>query len=154
MSEDAEPREPKRRRLTNAERQAEWRLRHQTKPFPPLLAPSIRLDRLANSAKETLAVYDRLVKVIGHGLGQWEHKELTFSELLMAFRLLGPALESLAAMRATIIEQRGNEAHDITPLTPETQADHLPQIQDKTMELLRDRFVGIVARGATLARLK
>ena len=73
MSEDAEPQKPKRRGLTAAERMAQWRLRHQTKPFPPLLAPSIKLDRLAASAKETLAVYDRLVAVIGNGLSQWEH---------------------------------------------------------------------------------
>jgi len=128
------------RRKTNIARHAEWRFRHKTKPFPPLLAPSIKLDQLARSAQETLAVYNRFVKVISFALERWEGKELTFMEVLTAFRLLGPALESLAAMRATILEQRGNEAHDVTPGTSEQ-----PLIQEKTMELLRDRFMGIVA---------
>jgi hypothetical protein len=73
---------------------------------------------------------------------RWEskEKEIEFTEVLKAFALLGPALEYLAAMRAMIIEQRGNEAVDVTPGAP----DAAP-LQEKTLELLRDRFMGIMA---------
>jgi len=62
---------------------------------------------------------------------------------LKAFSLLAPALESIAILRAKIIEQRASEARDVTAQMQTnleaTGKRGAPKIE-QTLELLRSRF--------------
>jgi len=65
---------------------------------------------------------------------------LSTADGFLAFRLLGPTLESLAIIRAKIGEQRAEEAHDVTAqMQTDLQEGVAPKIQE-TLELLRRRF--------------
>jgi hypothetical protein len=115
-----------RRPLTNAERQAKWRLAHGraglgqptvcTSPAEllPACIPSgsIELPELEKSAAATLALYNKLVAVTERWVDDLDN--LSPAVGLKAFSLLAPALESIAILRAKIIEQRGTEARDVT----------------------------------------
>jgi hypothetical protein len=94
----------------------------------------IELANLARAARSIIAIYEKLAAVISRGIDGLEGKTLSLSEVLMAFRLLGPTLENLAGLRGTLEAQRGTEAVDVTP------AGSSAQILDKTKELLRERF--------------
>jgi hypothetical protein len=137
------------RALTNAERQAKWRLAHghkkaasdASRPKRALMVTCIPrgpldLGEIDKSAGATLALFDRLIRIVGAWLDGLEVATLSPAEGLLAFRQLGPVLESLAILRAKISEQRGIEtlaARDVTPQAPR------PKIEE-TLELLRSRF--------------
>jgi hypothetical protein len=137
------------RALTNAERQAKWRLAHghkkaasdASRPKRALMVTCIPrgpLDpgEIDKSAGATLALFDRLIRIVGAWLDGLDTATLSPAEGLLAFRQLGPVLESLAILRAKISEQRGIEtlaARDVTPQAPR------PKIEE-TLELLRSRF--------------
>jgi hypothetical protein len=71
---------------------------------------------------------------------------------LKAFSLLAPALESIAILRAKIIEQRASEARDVTAqMQTNLEASgkrEAPKIE-QTLELLRSRFNDIKKPKAT-----
>jgi hypothetical protein len=146
------------RALTNAERQAKWRLAHghkkaasdASRPKRALMVTCIPrgpLDpgEIDKSAGATLALFDRLIRIVGAWLDGLDVATLSPAEGLLAFRQLGPVLESLAILRAKISEQRGIEtlaamranlgehARDVTPQAPR------PKIEE-TLELLRSRL--------------
>jgi hypothetical protein len=137
------------RALTNAERQAKWRLAHghkkaasdASRPKRALMVTCIPrgpldLGEIDKSAGATLALFDRLIRIVGAWLDGLEVATLSPAEGLLAFRQLGPVPESLAILRAKISEQRGIEtlaARDVTPQAPR------PKIEE-TLELLRSRF--------------
>jgi len=89
--------------------------------------------------------FDRLIRIVGAWLDGLEVATLSPAEGLLAFRQLGPVLESLAILRAKISEQRGIEtlaamraklgehARDVTPQAPRLKIE-------ETLELLRSRF--------------
>jgi hypothetical protein len=137
------------RALTNAERQAKWRLAHghkkaasdASRPKRALMVTCIPRDPLDlgeidKSAGATLGLFDRLIRIVSAWLDGLEVATLSPAEGLLAFRQLGPVLESLAILRAKISEQRGIEtlaARDVTPQAPR------PKIEE-TLELMRRRF--------------
>jgi hypothetical protein len=137
------------RALTNAERQAKWRLAHghkkaasdASRPKRALMVTCIPrgpLDpgEIDKSAGATLALFDRLIRIVGAWLDGLDVATLSPAEGLLAFRQLGPVLESLAILRAKISEQRGIETlaeRDVTPQAPR------PKIEE-TLELLRSRL--------------
>jgi hypothetical protein len=137
------------RALTNAERQAKWRLAHghkkaasdASRPKRALMVTCISrgpldLGEIDKSAGATLGLFDRLIRIVSAWLDGLEVATLSPAEGLLAFRQLGPVLESLAILRAKISEQRGIEtlaARDVTPQAPR------PKIEE-TLELLRSRF--------------
>jgi len=137
------------RALTNAERQAKWRLAHghkkaasdASRPKRALMVTCIPrgpldLGEIDKSAGATLALFDRLIRIVGAWLDGLEVATLSPAEGLLAFRQFGPVLESLAILRAKISDQRGIEtlaARDVTPQAPR------PKIEE-TLELLRSRF--------------
>jgi hypothetical protein len=149
----------KKRPLTNAEKQARWRIAHgyvkkreitSTGASPPNLLPTlipnggIAIESAEASAAASLVLYDRLVGIIDRWLRELDSKQdIPFLDGLKAFALLPAALESLVTLRGKIVEQRVAEAHDVTktmaqnlePLTP------LPRIEE-TLERLRSRFEG------------
>jgi len=106
-----------RRPLTNAERQAKWRLAHGraglgqptvcTSPAEllPACIPSgsIELPELEKSVAATLALYNKLVAVTERWVDDLDN--LSPAAGLKAFSLLAPALESIAILRAKIIEE-------------------------------------------------
>ena len=146
-----------RRPLTNAERQAKWRLAHGraglgqptvcTSPAEllPACIPSgsIELPELEKSAAATLALYNKLVAVTERWVDDLDN--LSPAAGLKAFSLLAPALESIAILRAKIIEQRASEARDVTAhnqMQTNLEASgkrEAPKIE-QTLELLRSRF--------------
>jgi hypothetical protein len=113
--------------LTSAERNARWRLAHDRRGAgsstpagkgtvcispPELLVTciphgNVDLDELEKSARATMALYDKLIGIVGNWLDRLD------ADGFMAFRLLGPALESLAILRTKIGEQRGKEALEL-----------------------------------------
>src|SRR6202030_4143222 len=115
------------RGMTNAERQAKWRAAHPSAPADRARAAArsgmmvaliprgpLDLRELDNSAGTTLALYDRLINIIAAWLETLDVAALSTADGFLAFRLLGPTLESLAIIRAKIGEQRAEEAHDVT----------------------------------------
>jgi hypothetical protein len=142
--------------MTSAERQAKWRAAHPSAPADRARAAArsgmmvaliprgpLDLRELDNSAGTTLALYDRLINIIAAWLETLDVAALSTADGFLAFRLLGPTLESLAIIRAKIGEQRAEEAHDVTA---QMQTDlqegvkrEAPKIQE-TLELLRRRF--------------
>ena len=137
------------RALTNAERQAKWRLAHghkkaasdASRPKRALMVTCIPrgpldLGEIDKSAGATLALFDRLIRIVGAWLDGLDVATLSPAEGLLAFRQLGPVLESLAILRAKISEQRGIEtlaARDVTPQSPRAKIE-------ETLEFLRSRF--------------
>jgi hypothetical protein len=94
---------------------------------------NIDLDQLETAATATLALYDKLVRNVNRWLDRLDVATLSPADGFTAFRLLGPALESLAIVHAKIGEQRGTEARNVIPQAPP------PKIEE-TLELLRRRF--------------
>jgi hypothetical protein len=135
MPRKADPNHPP---LTNNERQARWKAVHE-KPFRMLrmhaLIPrgGVELGELEKSAYCTMAVYNKLLDIVERWIDKLD-EDTHPSNVLRAFALLAPALESLTILRGKIIEQRGNEADDVTP----GQAGR-PKIED-TLERMRLRF--------------
>jgi len=143
------------RALTNAERQAKWRLAHghkkaasdASRPKRALMVTCIPrgpldLGEIDKSAGTTLALYDRLINIIAAWLETLDVAALSTADGFLAFRLLGPTLESLAIIRAKIGEQRAEEAHDVTA---QMQTDLQEGVKreakiQETLELLRRRF--------------
>jgi hypothetical protein len=138
-----------RKAMTNAERQAKWRLMHgYRRACPPGLLPAciprggVDLPDLEKSAAATMTLYDTLVSLIGKWLNELGD-DISPIDGLKAFALLAPTLESLTILRGRIIEQRGAEACDVTP----AQAAR-PKIEE-TLELMRSRFNDIKKPKAT-----
>jgi len=141
--------------MTSAERQAKWRAAHPSAPADRARAAArsgmmvaliprgpLDLRELDNSAGTTLALYDRLINIIAAWLETLDVAALSTADGFLAFRLLGPTLESLAIIRAKIGEQRAEEAHDVTA---QMQTDLQEGVKreakiQETLELLRRRF--------------
>ena len=141
--------------MTSAERQAKWRAAHPSAPADRARAAArsgmmvaliprgpLDLRELDNSAGTTLALYDRLINIIAAWLETLDVAALSTADGFLAFRLLGPMLESLAIIRAKIGEQRAEEAHDVTA---QMQTDLQEGVKreakiQETLELLRRRF--------------
>jgi hypothetical protein len=104
---------------------------------------NVELDDLEKSARATMALYDKLGGKVSTWLDGLDIATLSPADGLMAFRLLAPALESLAIIRAKIGEQRAEEARDVTAQMQtdleESVKRKAPKIQE-TLELLRSRF--------------
>ena len=101
------------------------------------------LRELDKSAGTPLALYDKLINITAAWLETLDVAALSTADGFLAFRLLGPTLESLAIMLAKIAEQRGEEARDVTA----QMRQNLEQLDDPkkakieaTLELLRSRF--------------
>jgi hypothetical protein len=130
--------DPKHPPLTNSERQARWRTTHE-RPFSMLRMSAciprggVEIGELEKSAFCTMAVYNKLLDIVERWIDKLD-EDTHPANVLRAFALLAPALESLTIMRGKIIEQRGNEAADVTP----GQAGR-PKIED-TLERMRLRF--------------
>ena len=134
--------------MTNAERQAKWRAAHHPAPadrargaartrsgMMVALIPRGPLDlrELDNSAGATLAVYDKLMRIITAWVDKLDVEALSTADAFLAFRLLGPALESLAILYGKISEHRAVEARDVTASAPRSGIE-------EALELLRSRF--------------
>jgi hypothetical protein len=72
------------------------------------------LRELDNSAGRTLALYDRLINIIAAWLETLDVAALSTADGFLAFRLLGPTLESLAILYGKISDHRAAEARDVT----------------------------------------
>ena len=142
--------------MTNAERQAKWRAAHPSAPADRARAAArsgmmvaliprgpLDLRELDNSAGTTLALYDRLINIIAAWLETLDVAALSTADGFLAFRLLGPTLESLTILYGKISEQRAAEARDVTS----AMQQNLEPLEDpktakieQTLELLRSRF--------------
>jgi hypothetical protein len=105
------------------------------------------LRELDNSVGRTLALYDRLINIIAAWLETLDVAALSTADGFLAFRLLGPTLESLAILYGKISDHRAAEARDVTA---QMQTDlqegvkrEAPKIQE-TLELMRRRFDDII----------
>jgi 5S rRNA maturation endonuclease (ribonuclease M5) len=144
------------RGMTNAERQAKWRAAHPSAPADRARAAArsgmvvaliprgpLDLRELDNSAGTTLALYDRLINIIAAWLETLDVAALSTVDGFLAFRLLGPTLESLTILYGKISEQRAAEACDVTAAMQQNleplDDPKRPKIAE-TLELLRRRF--------------
>jgi hypothetical protein len=138
--------------MTNAERQAKWRAAHPSAPADRARAAArtrsgmmvsliprgpLDLRELDNSGGTTLAVYDKLMRIIDVWLDKLDVKVLSPADGFLAFRLLGPTLESLAILYGKISEHRAAEARDVTARMQDDPKR--PKIEE-ALELLRGRF--------------
>jgi hypothetical protein len=152
---------PKKKAMTSAERQAKWRLSHSKvndvlSPPTLLLAchpnGKMDLDELEGSAAKTMELYNKLVAIITGWLDKLDASTLSTADGFTAFKLLAPSLESLAILRAKIIEQRGAEARDVTNQIKtdleESVKREAPQIEE-ALALLRSRFEDNIKPKAT-----
>jgi hypothetical protein len=100
---------------------------------------------VAYPAAKTMELYNKLVAIITGWLDKLDASTLSTADGFTAFKLLAPALESLAVLRAKIGEQRASEARDVTAqMQTNLEASgkrEAPKIE-KTLELLRSRFNG------------
>jgi hypothetical protein len=157
------------RRITNAEAQARWRLRHDRKRCSPdsppgsgahmnFLAPemivnlvpraNVDIDELVASGHRSMALYNKMIGRVERWLDKFaDDEKVTIADLFKAYALLAPVLESLVVIRAKIGEQRAAEARDVTA---QMQTDlqegvkrEAPKIQE-TLELMRRRFDDII----------
>ena len=97
------------------------------------------LDNSASARRWRFSMH-RLINIIAAWLETLDVAALSTADGFLAFRLLGPTLESLAIIRAKIGEQRAEEAHDVTAqMQTDLQEGVAPKIQE-TLELLRRRF--------------
>jgi hypothetical protein len=132
--------------MTNAERQAKWRLSHGKVTdvlSPPTLLLAchpngkIDLDELEGSAPKTMELYNKLVAIITGWLDKLDASTLSTADGFTAFGLLAPTLESLTLLRIKIAEARA-EARDA--MAQMQQSLEAPGKIEQTLELLRSRF--------------
>jgi hypothetical protein len=144
--------------MTNAERQAKWRAAHPSAPADRARAAArtrsgmmvsliprgpLDLRELDNSAGTTLAVYDKLINIIAAWLDTLDVAALSTADGFLAFRLLGPTLESLAILYGKISDHRAAEARNVTAAMQqnlEPLDDPKKAKIEATLELLRSRF--------------
>jgi hypothetical protein len=145
------------RAMTNAEKNAKWKLAHgglsKTTPLVSCIPRgNVDLDDLERAASTTLALYDKLVLYVEAWIQSLGDAPLTTPDGIAAFRILPQALESLAVLRAKISEQRGAEARNVTSqMQTNLEASRkreAPKIE-QTLELLRSRFSDIKKPKAT-----
>jgi hypothetical protein len=98
-----------------------------------------------------LALYNKLVRIIEGWLDKLG-EDISPADGLKALALIAPSLESITILRGKIVEQRGNEARDVTA----QMAQNLEPYEDKprpkieeTLELLRRRFEDNIKPKAT-----
>jgi hypothetical protein len=156
------------RAITNAERQARWRLRHDRKRCSPdsppgsgahihFIAPemvvncvprgNVDLDDLVESGHRAMALYNKMISRVERWLDKIDDGTVTTADVFKAYHLLAPILESLVIIRGKIADQRAAEARDVTA---QMQTDlqegvkrEAPKIQE-TLELMRRRFDDII----------
>jgi hypothetical protein len=152
------------RRITNAEAQARWRLRHDRKRCSPdsppgsgahinFIAPemivncvprgNVELDELVDSGHRAMALYNKMIARVERWLDKIDDESVSTADIFKAYHLLAPVLESLVIVRGKIADQRAEEARDVTA---QMQTDlqegvkrEAPKIQE-TLELMRRRF--------------
>ena len=141
------------RPLTGAERIAKLRINKGRNGNPtPCVSPpglltkliprhDVEIEELEKSAWATMEIYDKLLCLIEKwmdGLGD----KISETDGFKAFALMTAALESITIIRGKIIEQRGNEAQDVTAQMAENldpPDKPRPKIEE-TLELMRRRF--------------
>jgi hypothetical protein len=161
------------RRITNAEAQARWRLRHDRKRcndrFPPgynannnYISPEIvvnlvpranvPIDELVASSERSMALYDKMIGRVERWLDTIDDTKVTAGDLFKAFALLAPVLESLVIIRGKLEDQRVHEAIDVTGRMKTDLEDAVKRDQPdiaETLRLMRDRFNDIKKPKAT-----
>jgi hypothetical protein len=108
---------------------------------------NVDLDELIDSGHRSMALYNKMIVRVERWLDQLDDSTVTHAEVVKAYALLAPVLESLVVIRAKIGEQRAAEARDVTA---QMQTDlqegvkrEAPKIQE-TLELMRRRFDDII----------
>jgi hypothetical protein len=153
------------RRMTNAEKQARWRLRHDrarcSPDSPPgsgahlnLISPemivncvprgNVDLDELVGSGHRSMDLYNKMIGRIERWLDQLDDGAVTPADIFKAYHLLAPTLDSLVTLQAKIAQQRVTEARGVTP-----QREAQPKIGETARDLLRSRLNGNIKPKAT-----
>jgi hypothetical protein len=108
---------------------------------------NVDLDELVESGHRSMALYNKMIARVERWLEKIDDEAVTPADVVKAYALLAPSLESLAIIRAKIAEQRAAEARDVTA---QMQTDlqegvkrEAPKIQE-TLELMRRRFDDII----------
>jgi hypothetical protein len=144
------------RRLTKAEmdgrnwlrhdpKYSQRRINHITPGLIVNLVPRVNvpLDDLIHSNYQAMRLYNKMLARVEVWLDKLDNETVTPLEVVKAFTLIAPILESIVNIRGKITDQRANEATDVTgqmktDLEVSIRRDS-PDIAE-TLRLMRDRF--------------
>jgi hypothetical protein len=94
------------------------------------------LDNITLAMVKSIRLYTKLTGVLSNWLANFDPVTMTMADGLKAVQLVAPSLESLAALRVEIGEQRMKEAEDVTPSSVRV-AQAAPEIRS-TLDMLSE----------------
>jgi hypothetical protein len=100
---------------------------------------NVDMDELVASSHTSMALYNKMIARIDLWLSRIDDESVTAADVVKAYAMLAPVLESLVVIRGKIAGQRAEEAVDVTRQM-KTHLERNPPRIAETLRLMRDRF--------------